>query len=231
LSLDWRFITDPEIIAALAAGLQLTAILSLCSAIGSLLVGLIISAMRIAGPKPLQFAGHLYVLAVRNVPLLIALFFVYFGTVILFPATNYPLLRTPHLGAIIATITISLVMGGFVSEVIRAGVEALPLGQIEAALASGLSSRSVYRHVVIPQLLPIILPGLSNEMINVLKGTTMAMTINVAELMYQAQRIESETFRGVETMTAVTAIYFALAASIIAVFHGLERLFRTPQSR
>ena len=231
MSLEWRFIADPEVIAALAAGLRLTVVLCLCSAIGSLLVGLTISTMRIAGPKPLQRAAHLYVLVVRNIPLLIALFFVYFGTVILFPPTNYPLLRTQHLGEVIATVTISLVMGGFVSEVIRAGVEALPLGQMEAALASGLSSRDAYRHVVIPQLLPIILPGLSNEMVNVLKGTTMATTISVAELMYQAQRIESETFRGVETMTAVTVMYFALACCIFAVFQGLERLFQTPQSR
>jgi His/Glu/Gln/Arg/opine family amino acid ABC transporter permease subunit len=231
VSLDWQFITDAGVIAALGAGLQLTVILCLCGAIGSLLVGLTISAMRIAGPKPLQRASHLYVLVVRNIPLLIALFFLYFGTAILFPANNYPILRTPHLGEIIATVTISLVVGGFVSEVIRAGVEALPVGQMEAALASGLSSRSAYRHVVIPQLLPIILPGLSNEIVNVLKGTTMAMTIGVAELMYQAQRIESETFRGVETMTAVTVMYFVLACGIIAVFHALERVFQIPQSR
>jgi ABC-type amino acid transport system permease subunit len=68
-------------------------------------------------------------------------------------------------------------------------------------------------------------------MVNVLKGTTMAATISVAELMYQAQRIESETFRGVETMTAVTVMYFALACCIFAVFQGLERLFQTPQPR
>jgi polar amino acid transport system permease protein len=231
VSFDWQFMTDPRLIAALIDGLKLTLILSVASAIGAMLIGLAIAVARIAGPKPLRNAARIYTDIVRNVPLLISLFFVYFGTTSLFPPGDFPILRTPHLGEIVAVLTISLVMGGFVSEVIRQGVDAVPLGQMEAALACGLPASHIYRHVVIPQLLPLILPGLSSEMVNVLKSTTFAMTIGVADLMWQAQRIESDTFRGLETMTAVTAVYFALSLATIMVFRGLERLYQTPKPR
>lgn len=228
---DWQFLTDPRLIAALAAGLRLTVILSVASAVGALLVGLAVAVVRIAAPKPLQSAARIYTDIVRNVPLLITLFFVYFGTTFVFPPSLYPILRTQHLGEIVTVLTISLVMGGFVSEVIRQGVEAVPFGQMEAALACGLPAGNIYRHVVIPQLLPLILPGLSSEMVNVLKSTTFAMTIGVADLMWQAQRIESDTFRGVETMTAVTAVYFVLSFATITGFRTLERIFQTPKPR
>jgi His/Glu/Gln/Arg/opine family amino acid ABC transporter permease subunit len=228
---DWQFMTDPRLIAALAAGLEVTVILSVASAMGALLVGLAIAAVRIAGPKPLQVAARIYTDIVRNVPILITLFFVYFGTTSLFPPGLYPILRTSHLGEIVTVLTISLVMGGFVAEVIRQGVDAVPFGQMEAALACGLSASSIYRQVVIPQLLPLILPGLASEMINVLKSTAFAMTIGVADLMWQGQRIEADTFRGMETMTAITAVYFALSFATIAAFRGLERIYQTPKPR
>src|ERR1700709_1396469 len=97
---DWQFMTDPRLIAALAAGLEVTVILSVASAIGALLVGLAIAAVRIAGPTPLQVAARIYTDIVRNVPILITLFFVYFGTTSLFPPGLYPILRTSHLGEI-----------------------------------------------------------------------------------------------------------------------------------
>lgn len=231
MSLDLQFLMSADILAALWNGLLLTVVLFVCSAFGALVIGVALAAMRIAGPRYLRLMARTYTNIVRNVPLLIVLFFIYFGTTILFPANRYPILRTPHLGDIIVVLAISLVMGGFISEVIRAGVEALSVGQMEAALATGLSSGRAYRHIVIPQLLPIILPGLSNEMVNVLKGTTFGMTIGVTELVWQAQRIESETFRGVETMTAITVIYFCLASSVIFGFRGLERLYKAPSAR
>ena len=224
---DWRFLFDGQTIAAIASGLRLTTVLTVCSALGATAVGITIAGLQLLGPAPLKLLARTYTNIVRNVPLLIQLFFVYFGITIILPPGMYPVMRSSNLGAVVTVGTISLVMAGFIAEVIRAGVDAIPLGQMEAALATGLSTRTIWRHVITPQLLPIILPGLSNEMINVLKATTFAMTIGVMELMWEAQNIEAQTFRGVETMCAVTFVYFLLSTAIIVLFRYLEGRLRT----
>ena len=226
MDFSWSFLFGHETIAAMASGLRLTLLLTVCSGVGALAIGAAIAATQAAGVRVLALAGRGYIDFVRNVPLLIQLFFVYFGITIVFPPNLYPLMRSPHLNSVVTVGTISVVMGGFVAEVIRAGVEAVAVGQTEAGLASGLRMGSVWRHIILPQLAPIVLPGLSNEMINTLKATTFAMTIGVAELMWQAQKVEAESFRGVETMTAVTLVYLLLSAGIIGLFRVLERWFR-----
>lgn len=231
MSFDWMFLSDPRLVAGLVAGLKITLILSLCSALGALLVGVILSVARIAGPKPVQLAARYYTDVARNVPLLVTIFFLYFGVTNLFPPGEYTFLKTPHFGEIVTITAISLVMGAFVSEVIRGGVESVSLGQMEAAMATGLNAGTTYRQVVIPQLLPLVLPGLSSEMVNVIKSTTFAMTIGVADLMWQGQSIESETFKGLETMTALSLVYFLLSFCTIAAFRGLERIYQAPGSK
>jgi His/Glu/Gln/Arg/opine family amino acid ABC transporter permease subunit len=229
--LDWQFLADPDNIGALLDGLWLTIVLFVTSAAGALLAGAGVTTMRIAGGRALRRVAIVYTDVVRNVPLLVSLFFMYFGLTSVFAPVEFPLLRTPHLGQIVSVVTIALVMGGFVSEIMRQGIEAVPVGQVEAAAATGLSSKGVYRHIVFPQLLPLVLPGLSSEIVNVLKGTTFAMTLGVADLMWQGQRIESETFRGVEIMTLVTAAYFVLSIVTIAAFRYAESLCRIPKAR
>ena len=231
MHLDWQFLSDPDRIAALTDGFRMTLILFLSSSVGAVIVGLVITTMRVSASGPLRKVAMIYTDVVRNVPLLISLFFVYFGLTSVFPPVSFPILRTPHLGDYVTVITISLVMGGFVSEVIRQGIEAVPVGQIEAGVATGLDSLGVYRHVVFPQLLPLVLPGLASEIVNTLKGTTFAMTLGVADLMWQGQRIESETFRGVEVMTTITLVYFLMSIATIAIFRTAEQRCRMPQPR
>jgi His/Glu/Gln/Arg/opine family amino acid ABC transporter permease subunit len=231
MHLDWQFLSDPDRIAALTDGFWMTLILFVGSSIGAVLVGLVLTAMRVSTHALSRKIAMIYTDIVRNVPLLISLFFVYFGLTSVFPPISFPVLRTPHLGDYVTVITISLVMGGFVSEVIRQGIEAVPVGQIEAAVASGLDSLRVYRHVVFPQLLPLVLPGLASEIVNTLKRTTFAKTLGVADLMWEGQRIESETFRGVEVMTVITLVYFLISIATIAIFRFAEQRCRTPQPR
>jgi polar amino acid transport system permease protein len=231
MQLDWQFLSEPERMAALLSGLRTTLILFAASSIGAVVVGLVIVAMRVGSCSALRRIAYIYTNVVRNVPLLISLFFAYFGLTSVFPPVSFPFLRTPYLGDCITIVTISLVMGGFVSEVIRQGIEAVPVGHIEAAMASGLDGWHVYRHVVFPQLLPLVLPGLASEVVNTLKGTTFAMTLGVADLMWQGQRIESETFRGVEVMTAITLVYFVLSIGTIGLFRAAEHRCRIPQPR
>ncbi len=181
MSFDWAFLADSRFIEALIAGLKVTILLTLYSAVGAVLIGLLLTTARIAGPRWVQRAARYYTDVARNTPMLITMFFLYFGSTNLFPPSEFTFLRTPHYGEIVVVLAISLAMGAFVSEVLRQGVESIPVGQVEAAMACGMESRSIYRHVIIPQLLPLVLPGLSSEIINVLKSTTFAMTLGVAE--------------------------------------------------
>jgi len=228
MALEWRFFLDPRLWAALTSGAWMTIKLTLFSSAGALLVGIAITVVRLFGGRLLRNLAELYTNVVRDVPLLIQLFFFYFGISMTVPATEFPFLRSEYFGQVVTILTISLAMGGFVAELIRAGIEAVPVGQVETALAGGLTRYQVYRYVVAPQLLPIVLPGLSSEIVNVLKGTTFAMTIGVADLMWQAQSVESETFRGLETMTAITVAYFVLGIAIIFAFRRLENFFHIP---
>lgn len=231
MQFDWIFFTDQRFIESVISGLKITLILSGASAIGSLFIGFILLLARNGGPRAFQLASRWYTDLARNVPILITLFFLYFGTTSVFPPSEYPFLRTPYLAAIICIVTISLAMGAFVSEVLRQGVESVSAGQFEAAMACGMDGPSIYRHVVIPQLLPLVLPGLSTEMINVIKSTTFAMTIGVADLMWHGQSLESETFKGVEIMTAISFVYFLLSFVTIGAFRWLEALCTLPGSR
>ena len=231
MNFDWTFLPDPRLLAGISAGLKMTLVLTLCSALGALVVGVMLAAARIAGPRPVQRVARYYTDVARNTPMLITIFFLYFGVTNVLPPAEFTFLRTPHFGAIVMIIAISLVMGAFVSEVLRQGVESVPVGQVEAAMATGLQTPTIYRQVIIPQLMPLVLPGLSSEMVNVLKSTTFAMTIGVADLMWHAQSIESETFKGLETMTAVSLVYFLLSFCTIAAFRGLERAYRPKGAR
>lgn len=231
MSFDWTFLSDPRLSAGIIAGLKMTLVLTLCSALGALVVGVLLATARIAGPSTVQRLARYYTDVARNTPMLITIFFLYFGVTNVMPPAEFTFLRTPHFGAIVMIVAISLVMGAFVSEVIRQGVESVPMGQVEAAMATGLETPTIYRQIVIPQLMPLVLPGLSSEMVNTLKATTFAMTIGVADLMWHAQSIESETFRGVETMTAVSLVYFFLSLCTIAAFRGLERVYRNKGAR
>lgn len=226
MQIDWDFLFSPAVLDALLHGLGVTVVVSLYSAMGALIVGLVVAILQVSGHGPLKAVGTLYINFFRNIPLLVQLFFWYFGLPELLPPKDFPLLYGGRFEVTVAILTLSLAWGAFVAEVVRAGIEAIPFGQIEAALASGLSRPQVFRRIVFPQLGPIVLPGIGNELINIVKSTSLAMTIGVSELTWQAQQIESVTFRGFEAMTAVTVIYLALSLSVSGLVRGVERLVR-----
>ena len=139
---------------------------------------------------------------------------------------EFPWFYTGNYEATITVIAISLVLGAFTAEVVRGGIEAIPFGQVEAALATGLSPAQAFRHVIVPQLGPIILPGLASEVLNVMKSTALAMTIGLTDLTFRAQAIEAEYFKGFEAMTAATFAYLAISLVIFQIFRTLEFLTR-----
>ena len=114
------------------------------------------------------------------------------------------------------------------SEVIRSGIQSIPRTQFEAALAMGLTTFQAYRLVILPVALRLIVPPGTNESLNLLKNSSVALTISVAELTFQTRQIETYTARAIEALTAGTLIYLVLCLSIAAVMARVERHYAIP---
>src|SRR5262245_41573603 len=169
--------------------------------VGSLVLGILIGVGRTARPRWVRwfFAG--YVEVFRNVPLVVQMFFWFFAA---------------GLGSLpAALIGLICYSAAYVGEVVRAGLQSIPRGVGDAALSLGLSPAQAVRHVALPYALMITIPPLTHEALHVLKNTSVAMTVAVAELTFQTQAINAYTFRGFEAATAVTLGYIGLSLVLV----------------
>lgn len=178
-----------------------TIVLSAESIAIGLAIGLTVALVRVNGPKWAATAGAAYVEAFRNTPLLVQLFLLFFGL--------------PYMGVRLganeaAIFAISLNLGAYSTEIFRAGLLAIPRTQIEAGLALGLSRLQVMRYIVIVPALRVIYPALTGQLTLTLLGSSMASAISATELTLAAAKIESQTFRSLETFLVAAAIYITL---------------------
>jgi ABC-type amino acid transport system permease subunit len=114
------------------------------------------------------------------------------------------------------------------SEVIRSGILAIPKTQFEASVAMGLTTWQSYRLIILPVALRLIVPPMTNESLNLLKNSSVALTISVAELTFQTRQIETYTAKAIEALTAGTLIYLVLCLAIATVMGRVERRFAIP---
>ncbi len=196
----------------LLRGLLVTVELSALAFVLSLLLGVVVGVAQLSRYRALRVAFTWYVELFRNVPLIVQVFYWYFAI---------------GLGSFSASLVgLVLYSSVYVGEVIRAGVQSIPVTQYEAAYSSGLTSLSVLRHIVVPQALMIVIPPLGTELVNVVKNSAIAMTVAVQELTYQTQEIDSLTFRGFEATTAATVLYLMLTLAIVGGLGLIERLVK-----
>ena len=178
----------------------------------SSLIGTAVGTLRHFSPQPIKSLFIGYTEFFRNVPPIVQFFFWYFAV---------------GLGSFDGAILgLSAFQSAYIAEVVRSGIQAIPRTQIEAARASGLSSTQMIRYVILPQATIRIVPALSIEFINVIKNSSIAMTIGVMELTFQTQEIEARTFRGFEAATAVTILYIMLAFIVVIAMRCCERVLR-----
>ena len=166
-----------------------------------LVIGLAVAIIRIDGPKWARVLGASYVEAFRNTPLLVQLFLVFFGL---------PYIGIKFTADTAAVLAMSLNLGAYSTEIFRAGLLAIPRTQIEAGLALGLSRLQVVRYVIVVPALRVIYPALTGQLTLTLLGTSIASSISATELTLAASKIESQTFRSLETFLVVAAIYITI---------------------
>jgi His/Glu/Gln/Arg/opine family amino acid ABC transporter permease subunit len=212
----------------LLQGIWTTLRLSVLSWIIACILGILSGALRTVPFAPLRLLAALYVEFFRNVPLLVWLFFWYFGVPQALPraAQNWLNLHGPEFWSAVAGL--SVYHGARFSEVIRAGIQSIPKTLLEASIATGLSVGQAYRLIIIPIALRLIVPPLTNESLNLLKNSSLAMTIGVAELTFMTRQIETYTAKAFEALTAGTVIYLALCLTIALIMSQVEQRFRIP---
>lgn len=203
---NWRFF---------ASGLGMTVLLSIVSAVTSLLAGLVIALLRMYGPRWLRPLLVFYIDSMRAIPVLVVLIWIYFAFPIIANVT-FP----PFWAALVA---LTLHIAAYASEVIRAGIESIRPGQTRAALALGMSRAQVLRKVLLPQAVVRMLPAFGSILTIAIKDTAIATVIAVPELMHRAETVAGQSYRPVEVFTAVMVAYFCI---LFPVTRGVDRLYR-----
>ena len=216
----------------LLAGVPLTLELALLATALGAVLALALAAMRVSGAAAVDAAARLYVLVFRGSPLLVQIFLIYYGlgqfrgvrTSVL-----WPFLREPYWCAVLA---LTLNTAAYASEIIRGGLLAVPHGQVEAARACGMSRGLAFRRIVLPLALRQALPAYGNELIIMIKATSLASIITLMEITGIAAKLVSETYRVIEVFTVAGALYlmlnFALTRIVMAVEYRLTPHRRPP---
>ena len=224
----WSILWSGQTGAWLLQGVVITLELSAIAWLLALALGLLAGALRTAPVPPLRWFGALYVEFFRNVPLLVWMFFWYFAVPPLLPQNLQDWLLDHGAEFWAGVVALGVYHGARFSEVIRSGIQAIPKTQFEAALSSGLTILQTYRLIIIPIALRLIVPPATNETLNLLKNSSVALTIGVAELTFQTRQIETYTAKAFEALAAGTMIYLVLCLTIAFLMSQIERRTAIP---
>ena len=224
----WSVLWSGQSASWLLQGLLTTIELSILAWLLAVVLGILSGALRTVAFTPLRALAVFYVEFFRNVPLLVWMFFWYFGVPPLLPRGVQDWLFGHGLEFWAAVIARGVYTGARMSEVIRAGILAIPRTQFEASVAIGLTTGQAYRLIILPIALRLIVPPMTNESLNLLKNSSVALTISVAELTFQTRQVETYTAKAIEALTAGTLIYLVLCVSIATIMSRLERRFAIP---
>jgi polar amino acid transport system permease protein len=205
--MDWAILWEYR--AALAGGLAITLAVSVLGIVGATIVGVLVGCLRGSGSYLLQRMTATYTELLRNLPLIVKLFFLYF------------VIGLPALPAALAALVLH--QSAYIADVTEAGLRSVGRGQLDAGLSLGLKRWQVYRRIILPQTVRVMLPPMTSQYVSVIKNTSVVALIGVADLTFQTQQINVETFRGFEAATAATLLYMLVAGAVIA---GMTRLQR-----
>jgi polar amino acid transport system permease protein len=205
--MDWAVLWEYR--AALAGGLAVTLEVSALAIAGATVVGVLVGCLRRTGSYLLQRLTATYTELLRNLPLIVKLFFLYF------------VIGLPALPAALAALVLH--QSAYIADVTEAGLRSVGRGQLDAGMSLGLKRWQVYRLIILPQTVRVMLPPMTSQYVSVIKNTSVVALIGVTDLTFQTQQINVETFRGFEAATAVTLLYMLVAGAVIGGMTWLQR--------
>lgn len=189
----------------------------------AMVMGVLVGTLRTLPDSPwLTRLANAWVELFRNVPLLVQIFIWYFVVPKIFPALK------DVSGFVLVVFALGFFTSARIAEQVRAGVQALPRGQRYAGMAMGFTTAQTYRYVILPMAFRIIIPPLTSESMNLLKNSSVAFAVSIAELTMFAMQAQEETSRGIEIYLAVTALYAVSAFAVNRVFAFIEKKVQIP---
>jgi polar amino acid transport system permease protein len=203
------------------------ALITIQLSFGAILIGLLIAvpcaAAKTAGPKAVRWLVNLYIEVIRNTPFLIQIFFIYFSL----PALGIRF--DPNTAALVA---LAVNVGAYATEIVRAGIESINRGQIEAGKALGLKGHQIFRYIIIKPALRTIYPALTSQFIYLMLNSSVVSAISATDLAAAGNNIQSTTFAAFEVYLVITAMYFILSLGFSGLFSAIGRkAFSYPLAR
>ncbi|AQS07666.1 amino acid ABC transporter permease [Clostridium beijerinckii] len=218
-----RFIFLEKYYGYFLTGMYITIMLAIFAVTFGTIIGLSLTFLRRSEIPIVRFLAGIYIEFIRGTPILVQIYIIYIGL---------PKLTNLNLSDIvIGIVALSLNSGAYVSEIIRAGIDAVDKGQMEAARSLGMNKRLAMFQIVIPQAFKNVLPALGNEFIAIIKDSSMVSVIGVAELMYNAGIVRGNTALGLEPVIVAAVIYFMLTFTMTRGLVYLERKMKKSDIR
>jgi polar amino acid transport system permease protein len=203
-----------DILRFIPDGILWTFIVTVCSITVALPIGLLAGIGRISRVKVINRIATVYVEIVRGIPLLAWLFYIYYALAKLLPLRDW----------IAAILAMGFCYGAYIGEIFRAGLQSIPKGQMEAAIALGLTRGKAIRYIILPQTIRVVLPPLGNEFIALLKDSSLVSILAVSDLLRRSREYASKTFNYFEAFTVAALVYLVLTL-------GLSRLVAYMEGR
>ena len=219
----WRFLQD-MVIPVLNQGLWVSIQLIVPSALLGLLLGIVVGSLRVYGPVAVRMVSEVYVSIFRGTPLVVQLFFWYFALPHI-QIMGTRLVLSPMAAAILG---FTLCSAAYHSEYVRGGLLSIRIGQLKAAQALGMTKIQTILSVVLPQALRRALPGCGNEIIYLIKYSSLASIITVSELTGLGRTIAKQTWRNIEVFVALGVYYLLLVTVATLLLHWVERRISLP---
>jgi glutamate/aspartate transport system permease protein len=236
-SWDWFVFFKPSVTGEglygwmLLRGLAWTVSVSLVSWFLALGIGLVVGVLRTVPQRLLRFPTAVFVHCFRNTPLLVQLFLWYFVVPELLPVAWGDAIKQMNPTAnqfLTVFVGLTLYTAAKAAEQVRAGIESVPTGQKQAAMALGLTGAQGYRYVILPQALRIVIPPLTSDFLNVFKNSAVALTIGLMELTGQTRQISEFSAQPFEAFIAATLIYMLVTYGVILLMRRIELRTRVP---
>ena len=226
---NWAMLLQQPYSEWIVDGVLTTIHLALLGWVLALALGIPVGICRIANSYLLRLSSGVYVEVFRSIPPLVQLFLWFYVFPLVLPEDSRDWWNTldsaPYLTALIG---ISLFTSARIAEQVRSAISAIPRGQFNAALSTGLTPLQVYRHVIAPYAIRIMLPALSSEFLSIFKNTSLALTIGVLEITGVARKIESWSFKGIEAYSVASLTYVGTTIAVIVFMTWMEKLAHIP---
>lgn len=214
---DWSVI--PNNLPLFLEGMLLTLEISALALLFSIPIGIFVGLLRISKNKYISFFAASYVEIMRGIPLLVLLFWIYF-------VLGRFLQLGPYWSAILGLATFS---GAFVAEIVRAGIQSVPKGQMEAARSSGMTYSQAMRLIILPQAFRKVLPPLASQFIILIKDSSLVSVISVIDLSLVAKNLVATSFRPLEVWTFVALLYFLMTFTLSLVIRYFEKKYQVAE--